>query len=70
MITFAPGGSQRKRPNVQGPINASTAFAITQVLAQLEPSKEVNYAEIANLYEKLQSYFVFGVDVKHKVYID
>ena len=73
-IASTPSGSQRKRANVQGPAEASTASTITQVLAKLEPGQEFDYAEIANTYNKFwtecQSCFVFGVDEKHNVHID
>ena len=67
-------GFQRKHANVQGPAEASTASAITQVPSELEPSKEFDYTEIANIYHKFwtecQSCFVFGIDEKHEVNID
>ena len=73
-IASTPSGSQRKRANVQGPAEASTASAIMQVPAELEPSQEFDYAEIANIYNKFwtgcQSCFVFGVEEKHDVHID
>ena len=73
-ITSTPSASQRKRANVQGMLEASTASAITQVPSELEPGQEFDYAEIANIYNKFwtecQSRFVFGVEAKHKVYID
>ena len=73
-IASTPSGSQRKRANVQGPAEASTASAITQVPAELEPSQEFDYAKIAIIYNKFwtecQSYFVFRVDEKHDVHID
>ena len=51
-IASTPSGSQRKRTNVQGPAEASTASAITQIPAELEPDQEFDYAEIANIYNK------------------
>ena len=53
---------------------ASTASAITQVPSELKLDQEFDYAEIANIYNKLwtecQSCFVFGVEAKHEVHID
>ena len=73
-ITSISSRSQRKRANVQGLPQTSTALATTQVLSKLEPGQEFDYAEIANIYNKFwtrcQSCFVFGVDKKHKVNID
>ena len=73
-ITSTPSGSQRKRANVQGLLEASKALAITQVLSELELGQEFDYAEIANIYYKFwtecQSCFVFGVEEKHEVNID
>ena len=51
-VTSIPSASQRKRANVQGLPEASTALAITQVPSELEPSQEFDYAEIANIYNK------------------
>ena len=74
VVTSTPSGSQRKRANVQGLLEASTASAITQVPSELEPGQEFDYAELANIYNKLwtecQSCFVFGVELKHEVNID
>ena len=36
-VTSTPSGSQRKRANVEGLLEASTALAITQVPSELEP---------------------------------
>ena len=73
-ITSTPSGSQRKRANLQGLLEASTTSTITQVPFELEPGQEFDYAEIANIYNKFwtecQSCFVFGVDEKHEVNID
>ena len=76
-VTSTPSASQRKRANVQGLPEASTASAITvrtEVLSELEPGQEFDYAEIANIYNKFwtecQSCFVFGVEEKHEVHID
>ena len=73
-ITSTPSASQRKHANVQGLPEASTASAITQVLSELEPGQEFDYAEIANIYNKFwtecQSCFVYGVEAKHEVHID
>ena len=73
-VTSTPSASQRKRANVQGLPEASTASTITQVPSELEPGQEFDYAEIANIYNKFwtecQSCFVFGVEEKHEVHID
>ena len=73
-VTSTPSGSQRKRANVQGMPEASTASAIIQVPSELELGQEFDYAEIANIYNKFwiecQSCFVFGVEAKHEVHID
>ena len=73
-ITSTPSASQRKRANVQGLPEASTASTITQVPSELELGQEFDYAEIANIYNKFwtecQSCFVFGVEAKHEVHID
>ena len=73
-ITSTPSGSQRKRANMQGQPEASTASAITQIPSKLEPGQEFDYTEIASIYNKFwtecQSCFVFGVDEKHEVNID
>ena len=73
-ITSTISSSQRKRANVQGMPEASTASAITQVPSELELGQEFDYAGIANIYNKFwtecQSCFVFGVEVKHEVQID
>ena len=43
-------GVEHLSPN--GPAEASTASAITQIPAKLEPGKELTYVEIANIYKK------------------